>query len=477
MGFFSTLTERVGRVDSLLCVGLDPHPDLLPRPGAGAARDYCLRLIEATADEAAAFKPNSAFFEMYGAEGWSALRAVIAAVPAGIPVILDAKRGDIASSATAYARAVFVSLGATAMTASPYLGRDSIEPFLAEAEHGVFLLCKTSNSGSDDLQSQFVAGGEPLYVQVARLSAAWNVADNLGLVVGATDTAALAAVREAAPDLWFLVPGVGEQGGDLRAVLRAGLRADGLGMLISISRSLGRAADPRLEARRLRQEIESLRAETRQRARSEATSGEAGLAPEHGLLADGLLAAGCIRFGQFTLKSGLTSPIYLDLRLIPSYPGLLARVAAAYVRVLRLMVFDRLAALPYAALPIGAAIALQSGWPLIYLRKEVKDYGTRVAVEGEFHPGEKAVVIDDLATTGSSKFEAIDRLAAAGLVVRDVVVLIDRQSGAGEALAAAGYRLHAVLTLGQLLNHWEQTGAVPREDIAATRRFLGGDSN
>jgi uridine monophosphate synthetase len=141
------------------------------------------------------------------------------------------------------------------------------------------------------------------------------------------------------------------------------------------------------------------------------------------------------------------------------------------------MAFDRLAALPYAALPIGAAIALQSGWPLIYPRKEVKDYGTRVAVEGEFHPGETAVVIDDLATTGSSKFEAIDRLAAAGLVVRDVVVLIDRQSGAGEALAAAGYRLHAVLSLGQLLDHWEQNGAVPGEDIAATRRFLESDSN
>ncbi len=476
MAFFANLTERARLAHSLVCVGLDAHPDLLAQRSAEAARDFCLRLIEATASEAAAFKPNSAFFEMYGAEGWSALKAVIQAVPTGTPVILDAKRGDIASSASAYARAAFELLGVTAMTVSPYLGQDSIEPFLAETDHGVFLLCKTSNPGSDDLQSQIVAG-EPLYVRLARLASGWNVADNLGLVVGATDPPALAAVREAAPDLWFLTPGVGEQGGDLRKALRAGLRSDGLGMLIAVSRSLSRAADPGQEARRLRQEIESVRAERSPAARGSLDDKQAELAPRDMALADGLLAAGCIRFGQFTLKSGLASPIYLDLRLLASDPALLARVAAAYVRILRLLAFDRLAALPYAALPIGAAISLQSGWPLIYPRKEVKDYGTRFEVEGAFHPGETAVVIDDLATTGGSKLEGIDRLAAAGLVVRDVVVLVDRESGAREALAAAGFRLHTVLSLTQLLDHWERNSSVLPEHVAATRRFLKHDAS
>jgi uridine monophosphate synthetase len=189
-------------------------------------------------------------------------------------------------------------------------------------------------------------------------------------------------------------------------------------------------------------------------------------------LADGLLKAVCVKFGQFTLKSGLVSPIYLDLRLLVSYPEILSHAAAAYVEKLRSLSFDRLAALPYAALPIGTAISLQSGWPLVYPRKEAKGYGTNAEIEGVFTPGETAVVIDDLATTGGSKFEAIEKLASAGMIVKDVVVLIDRQSGAGEALAQAGYRMHAVFTLTELLDYWEQTGQVPGEQIMAAREFL-----
>jgi uridine monophosphate synthetase len=180
-----------------------------------------------------------------------------------------------------------------------------------------------------------------------------------------------------------------------------------------------------------------------------------------------------VRFGQFTLKSGLLSPIYLDLRQLIADPGLLAAVGAAYTGLLRGLKFDRLAALPYAALPIATAISLQGGWPMIYPRKEAKSYGTGAEIEGGFAQGERAVVIDDLATTGGSKFEAIGKLAAAGLAIADVVVLIDRQSGAAEALAAAGYRLHAVMTLTQMLDHWAQTGRVPAGQIAETRAFLG----
>ncbi len=190
------------------------------------------------------------------------------------------------------------------------------------------------------------------------------------------------------------------------------------------------------------------------------------------LLADELLSAGCIKFGEFTLKSGFKSPIYIDLRRVIASPELLAQVAAAYLPLLEKLVFDRLAGLPYAAIPIATAISLAGNYSMIYPRKEVKTYGTKAQIEGEYHAGETIAVIDDLATTGGSKFEAIEKLTRVGLVVKDVVVLVDRQSGAKEALAEAGYTLHAVLTMSEMLEHWGKTGKVGKDKIAAARAFL-----
>jgi uridine monophosphate synthetase len=467
--FFSFLAKRVDDCSSLLCVGLDPHPSDLPAPTADAARTFCLRLIKAAAPYAAAFKPNAAFFELYGPEGWAALKDVIAAVQdesdrlgSLIPVILDAKRGDIASTAEAYAESAFKHLGVHAITLNPYLGKDSIDPFLAYKEKGVFLLCKTSNPGASDLQDLIVGAGLvpaqsgqpqglPLHVHVAHLAQTWNTGNNIGLVVGATQPEALARVRAAAPDLWFLVPGVGAQGGDLETALKAGLRADGKGMLINASRSIARAENPGKATAQLRDEIINIQYKM-SKDRKSATAND----PIHysllPALADGLLEAGCIKFGEFTLKS--------------------AQVAEAYLPILRKLNFSRLAGLPYAAIPIATAISLQGGYPMIYPRKEVKEYGTKAEIEGEYHAGETVVVIDDLATTGGSKFEAIEKLTGAGLKVQDVVVLIDRQSGAKESLEQAGYRLHAVLTISQLLDYWEKTRKVEQSKIEETRAFL-----
>jgi uridine monophosphate synthetase len=193
---------------------------------------------------------------------------------------------------------------------------------------------------------------------------------------------------------------------------------------------------------------------------------------EASALADDLLSAGCIKFGDFTLKSGLKSPIYIDLRQIISHPKLLCDVAQAYLPLLSNLQFSRIAGLPYAAIPIATAISLAGNYPMIYPRKEAKSYGTKADIEGEYHSGETVVVIDDLATTGGSKFEAIEKLTGVGLIVKDIVVLVDRQSGAKESLAQAGYSMYAVLTIIQLLDHWERTGKVEKDKIEATREFL-----
>jgi uridine monophosphate synthetase len=282
--FFSFLEKRVDDCSSLLCVGLDPHVSDLEHPTADAALAFCLNLVKQTAPYAAAFKPNAAFFEVFGAKGWTVLRQVISAIQeesdrrgSMIPVILDAKRGDIASTAEAYAQSAFGKLGAHCITLSPYLGKDSIEPFLTNQERGVFLLCKTSNPGAGDLQDLLVSTTNdepqtmrqaqdnaavgrssstvPLYIHVARLAQEWNTRNNIGLVVGATQPEALTCVRAVAPDLWFLAPGVGAQGGDLETALKAGLRKDGKGMLLPISRGISRAANPGLAAAELRDEI------------------------------------------------------------------------------------------------------------------------------------------------------------------------------------------------------------------------------
>lgn len=189
-------------------------------------------------------------------------------------------------------------------------------------------------------------------------------------------------------------------------------------------------------------------------------------------LADGLLSAGCIKFGDFTLKSGLKSPIYIDLRQIISHPKLLADVAQAYLPLLSNLRFSRIAGLPYAAIPIATAISLAGNYPMIYPRKEAKTYGTKAEIEGEYHAGETVLVVDDLATTGGSKFEAIEKLTGVGLVINDVVVLVDRQSGAKESLEQAGYSMHAVLTISQLLDYWEENGKVEKDKIEETRKFL-----
>ncbi len=260
------LEARVDATGSLLCVGLDPELERLPatfRQERHPLFAFCRAAIDQTAAFACAFKPNTAFFEAHGAHGWEQLAMVFAHLRAAHPevfTICDAKRADIGSTNRGYVRQIFDELQADAVTLHPYLGEEALRPFLERGDKVSILLCRTSNPGAGEFQS-LVADGKPLWQHVAEVvSGRWNARGNCMLVVGATWPEEMRRIREAAPALTFLVPGIGAQGGDIAESVDAGLRADGKGLILSSSRSILYADDPRRAAQETRDAIDSARA-------------------------------------------------------------------------------------------------------------------------------------------------------------------------------------------------------------------------
>jgi orotidine-5'-phosphate decarboxylase len=258
--FLKKLDAAVARNQSLLCVGLDPSQSQMAIPNIA---EFNAAIIEATKDLVCAYKPQMAFYEAQGIPGLKALEKTLAAIPSNIPVILDGKRGDIGNTARAYAKAMFENWGADATTVHPYMGGDSLEPFLDYADKGVIILTRTSNPGGADLQGlevESTAGRGPLYHQVAHMAQQLNTHGNVGLVVGATYPAELGEVRAICPEMPILVPGVGAQGGDLEASIRNGVDAQGRRAIINVSRGIIYASKGANFAEAARREAESMRA-------------------------------------------------------------------------------------------------------------------------------------------------------------------------------------------------------------------------
>ena len=266
--FFSLLEKRVQDSSSLICIGLEPHIRDLPSPTAASALDFCLNLVKQTAPYTAAFTLHPAYFEIFGVEYWAVLKHVVDAIHeesmrlgSTIPVILDARHSDIGFAAEAYAKSAFENLGVHCITLNPYLGKDSIEPFIRNPKRGVFILSKTSNAGSMDIQNALVlpSGSDspmPIYMYIAHLAQEWNVNNNIGIVVGAAHPKIMSMIRAGVPDLWFLSSGINTQNGELELALKAGLRADGKGILVNVSNSIARAVDtPAKAAKDLRDQI------------------------------------------------------------------------------------------------------------------------------------------------------------------------------------------------------------------------------
>ena len=251
MSYFERLRALSKERDTLLCVGLDPDPDRIEGGVAGALR-HCRQVVRQTEEHVCCFKPNSAFWEQYGPDGWTALLELRDEAPS-TPFLLDAKRGDMDNTMRAYARAVFGTLAMDAATVSPYLGSDSVREFTSYADRGVYVLCRTSNPGATELQ-HLDAGGRPIYRHVVELAERLNASYNVGLVVGATAPAQVAEVRRVT-DLPFLLPGVGAQGGDVEAAVRAAWNGDPASCLVAASRSVLFADSPAREAAALRTQI------------------------------------------------------------------------------------------------------------------------------------------------------------------------------------------------------------------------------
>lgn len=258
MKFVEQLDKTVEKNKSLLCVGLDIDLGRIPQKFLNSDDpifSFNQEIIGATKDLVCAYKPNIAFYEMYGLYGLSSLIKTIEFIHAetSVPIILDAKRGDVGHSSSAYAKAIFQSFKADATTVNPYMGHDSVQPFLDYQEKGVFILCLTSNIGFKDFQ--IVGAEEPLYISVAKHVKEWNHYGNCGLVVGATKPEELREISKIADEMPILIPGVGAQGGDLEASVKFG----GKRPIINVSRSVLYSADPKSEAKRMRDEINRYR--------------------------------------------------------------------------------------------------------------------------------------------------------------------------------------------------------------------------
>jgi len=462
--FFTQLETAVANKDSRLCVGIDPHDYLIQNtPGETIEEqliNWALDLARQTAPHAACFKINIAFFEAYGSAGIRALEQIIPSVQALAPLILDAKRGDISSTAAAYAKACLETWNVQGITINPYLGMQSFAPFLAYPQAGLFLLCHTSNPSAQWLQRRRSDDDLALYEWIAKESAAHPQAAQLGLVVGATQSDVVEKIRTVAPSTWLLCPGVGAQGGSLIDIVHKGWGAKG-NLLISASRSIAKSPNPAQAAEQLKNAIRT-------------AAPKSSLSAAHRHLAELLIKAQCVLFGQFTLKSGLQSPIYIDLRKITGHPETFAATIDAYCSRIQELQPEAIAALPLAGLPIASGIALQQKIPLCYPRPP-KQHGTQKSIEGGVPHGSHVLLIDDLATRGASAIAALPNIRSQ-YKSSDLLVLIDRGSGAKQRLAEHGITLHAIFSLEMLLEYWKEVDLISAQQYQLVLQFLASST-
>ncbi|HEY9796365.1 MAG TPA: bifunctional orotidine-5'-phosphate decarboxylase/orotate phosphoribosyltransferase [Leptolyngbyaceae cyanobacterium] len=478
MNFFEKLNAAIAHNQSLLFVGLDPNPEMMPsryceQGGKGSIIDGLWNWLEdqiaQTADLVCAYKPTLGFYAALGAPGLELLHKTLKAIPAHIPILLDAKHGDLNTS-TVLARTVFEEWQVDGITLSPYTGQDHIAPFLVYPGKAVFVLCCTSNPAAIALQ-EYPTIESPLYLQVVKEAKNWGTPEQLGLEVGTTSPEVIARIRTAAPERTILARSIwAEGGGNLSQILAAGLNANGEGLLIPVPLEMLVSEHPASAIESLREEVNQARSQiVREGSSCDLWMPDVCLLnqhPQQDLILQ-LYDIGCILFGNFVQASGATFPYYIDLRKIISNPQIFHQILSAYADILKDLTFDRIAGIPYGSLPTATGLALRLNYPMIFPRKEVKAHGTRRVIEGNFHPGETVVVVDDILISGKSAMEGAQKIKSVGLKVDDIVVFMEHEQGVKDRLRANGYRAHSVLTISEITQTLYQAGRINEEQFQA----------
>ncbi|HIK31581.1 MAG TPA: bifunctional orotidine-5'-phosphate decarboxylase/orotate phosphoribosyltransferase [Oscillatoriales cyanobacterium M59_W2019_021] len=476
MSFIDKLTTTIARNQSLLFVGLDPNPEMLPSGyrDRGLVRglgNWLEWAISETSDRVCAYKPTLGFYLALGKAGLELLDRILAAIPAEVPVILDAKHGDL-NTASAFAQMVFEDWNVDAITLNPYAGQDEVAPFLIHPDKAVFVLCRTSNP-AEALQ-EYPNPKSPFYLQVVKEAKMWGIPEQLGLEVGSTSVDVWRQIRAIAPERWLLARSIWGEGCDFEAICTAGLNGNGDGLLIPVSQDLLGCENLGVEVKNLNDRVDLLRHQVSQdNAKCDLWMPDVCFLEEHPHqeIILQLFDIGCILFGEFVQASGEIFPYYIDLRKIISNPQLFHQVLNAYAEILETLTFDRIAGIPYGSLPTATGLSLRLHHPMIFPRKEVKAHGTRRLVEGNFQPGETVAVVDDILISGKSVMEGAEKLKSVGLVVEDIVVFIDHERGVKDRLKANGYRAHSVLTLSEITEILGRSGRISSQEVTAFSRY------
>ncbi len=474
MKFVDKLNGASDRHQSLLCVGLDPDPEVWPQTYGSwedvsshlwGLQEWLQFLIAETADLVCAYKLTLEFYRVLGSSGLGLLRQTLKAIPAEIPVILDAKHSGINTS-TIFARTIFADWQVDAVTLNPYSGQDEVAPFLLYPEKAVFVLCATTNPSAAVLQ-EYPTAESPFYLQLVKEAKTWGTPEQVGLEVGA-NTEILTRIRAAAPERLILAQEISTESSELKKTLEVGLNANGEGLIIPVPQAMLGSESPRKPIQALRAEINQVRISMAQGSPTcSLWLPDVCLLQSHphkDLILQ-LYDIGCIHFGEFVQASGATFPYYIDLRTIISHPQIFEKVLSAYADILQNLSFDRIAGIPYGSLPTATGLGLRLNYPMIFPRKEVKAHGTRRLVEGKFSEGETVVVIDDILISGKSVLKGAAKLKSVGLKVNDIVVFIDHEEGVQERLEKNGYRGHAVLTISEIAQTLYEAGRLNSEQL------------